>query len=134
MLEPTGMDVDRGRTHLLYGEWLRRGKRRRDAREQLHTALELFERSAAPAFVERSRSELTATGLKAESAAEPQSLGLTPQELTVARLAASGSTNAEIGATLFISVNTVDYHLRKVFQKLGISSRRQLADQLATAS
>ena len=129
-LEPTDIDVERGRTHLLYGEWLRRRKRRRDAREQLHIALDLFERSAAPAFVERARTELTATGLKAESAAEPQSLGLTAQELTVARLAASGSTNAEIGATLFISANTVDYHLRKVFQKLGISSRRQLADRL----
>jgi DNA-binding CsgD family transcriptional regulator len=129
-LEPTDIDVETGRTHLLYGEWLRRRRRRRDAREQLHAALELFERCAAPAFVERARNELTATGLKAESAAEPQSLGLTPQELTVARLAASGSTNAEIGATLFISANTVDYHLRKVFQKLGISSRRQLADRL----
>lgn len=130
ILEPTDIDVERGRTHLLYGEWLRRRKRRRDAREQLHAALDLFERSAAPAFVERARSELIATGLKAESAVEPRSLGLTPQELTVARLAASGSTNAEIGATLFISANTVDYHLRKVFQKLGISSRRQLADRL----
>jgi DNA-binding CsgD family transcriptional regulator len=129
-LEPTDIDVDRGRTHLLYGEWLRRRKRRRDAREQLHTALDLFERSAAPAFVERARSELTATGLGAESLTEPQGLGLTPQALTVARLAASGGTNAEIGATLFISANTVDYHLRKVFQKLGISSRRQLTDRL----
>ena len=129
-LEPTDIDVERGRSHLLYGEWLRRRKRRRDAREQLHAALDLFERSAAPAFAERARTELTATGLKAESTAHPQVLGLTPQELTVARLAASGSTNAEIGATLFISANTVDYHLRKVFQKLGISSRRQLADRL----
>ena len=129
-LDPTDINVERGRTHLLYGEWLRRQKRRRDAREQLGIALDLFERSAAPAFVERARAELTATGLKAQSAAEPESLGLTPQELTVARLAGSGSTNAEIGATLFISANTVDYHLRKVFQKLGISSRRQLADRL----
>ena len=129
-LEPTDIDVERARTHLLYGEWLRRAKRRRDAREQLRAALDLFERSAAPAFVDRARAELTATGLAAESAAEPQAWGLTPQELTVARLAASGSTNAEIGATLFISANTVDYHLRKVFQKLGISSRRQLADRL----
>ncbi len=129
-LDPTDVDVERGRTHLLYGEWLRRQKRRRDAREQLGLALGLFERSAAPAFVDRARAELTATGLKAESAVQPQNLGLTPQELTVARLAASGSTNAEIGATLFISANTVDYHLRKVFQKLAVSSRRQLADRL----
>ena len=129
-LEPTDIDVERGRSHLLYGEWLRRQKRRRDAREQLTAALDLFERSAAPAFADRARSELAATGLKAELATEPQILGLTLQELTVARLAASGSTNAEIGATLFISANTVDYHLRKVFQKLGISSRRQLADRL----
>ena len=129
-LEPTDIDVERGRSHLLYGEWLRRQKRRRDARAQLTTALELFERSAAPAFADRARSELAATGLKAELATEPQILGLTLQELTVARLAASGSTNAEIGATLFISANTVDYHLRKVFQKLGISSRRQLGDRL----
>ena len=129
-LEPTDIDVERGRTHLLYGEWLRRRKRRRDAREHLHAALDLFERSAAPAFIARARTELTATGLRAGSIVEPQSLGLTPQELTVARLAASGSTNAEIGSTLFISANTVDYHLRKVFQKLGISSRRQLTDRL----
>jgi len=130
-LEPTDIDIERARSHLLYGEWLRRGKRRRDAREQLTAALELFEHSGAPAFAARARSELTATGLKAESAVEPQSFGLTSQELTVARMAATGSTNAEIGATLFISANTVDYHLRKVFQKLGISSRRQLSERLS---
>ena len=130
ILEPTDLEVEHGRTHLLYGEWLRRRKRRRDAREHLHAALELFEHGAAPAFAERARSELTATGLKAESAGLPHTHGLTPQELTVARLAAAGGTNAEIGATLFISANTVDYHLRKVFQKFGISSRRQLADLL----
>ena len=129
-LEPTDIEVERGRSHLLYGEWLRRQKRRRDARQQLTVALDIFDRSAAPAFAERARNEITATGLKAESAAEPLSLGLTSQELTVARLAASGSTNAEIGATLFISANTVDYHLRKVFQKFGISSRRQLTERL----
>ena len=132
-LEATDIDVERGRSHLLYGEWLRRQKRRRDAREQLRAALELFERSAAPAFAQRARAELSATGLPsgADTPGEPQGFDLTPQELTVARLAASGSTNAEIGATLFISANTVDYHLRKVFQKIGISSRRQLADRLA---
>ena len=129
-LEPTDIDIERARSHLLYGEWLRRERRRRDAREQLTVALELFERSGAPAFAERARSELSATGLNAESAVQPQSLGLTSRELTVARMAASGSTNAEIGATLFISANTVDYHLRKVFQKLRISSRRQLTERL----
>jgi len=129
-LEPTDIAVERARTHLLYGEWLRRHKRRRDAREHLQVALSLFEQSAAPAFVERARTELAATGLSPASAARPEGFGLTAQESTVARLAASGATNAEIGATLFISANTVDYHLRKVFQKLGISSRRQLADRL----
>jgi DNA-binding CsgD family transcriptional regulator len=129
-LEPTDIDIERARSHLLYGEWLRRERRRRDAREQLTVALELFEHSGAPAFAERARRELTATGVTAESAAQPESWGLTSQELTVARMAASGSTNAEIGATLFISANTVDYHLRKVFQKLRISSRRQLTERL----
>ncbi|WP_353952757.1 AAA family ATPase [Knoellia sp. S7-12] len=128
-LEPTDIEVERGRSHLLYGEWLRRTKRRRDARDQLRMAVDLFERSQAPIFVQRAQNELTATGLTSEAASEPQPLGLTSQELTVARLAESGSTNAEIGATLFISTNTVDYHLRKVFQKLGISSRRQLRER-----
>ena len=97
--------------------------------------MELFERGQAPAFAERARRELEATGEhvagSGDRAAGPSSPA---QELTVARLAAAGQTNAEIGATMFISVNTVDYHLRKVFQKLGISSRRQLADRLDAAA
>lgn len=129
-LEPTGIEIDLARTHLLYGEWLRRSKRRREAREHLRCALELFEKGRAPGFAQRARNELQAIGVHASTAGTPGPLDLTAQELTVAQLAAAGSTNAEIGATMFLSGNTVDYHLRKVFQKLGISSRRQLADHL----
>ena len=127
---PTGIDIELARTHLLYGEWLRRARRRRAAGEHLRVAEELFIRCEAPAFVDRARRELKAAGAPARPAGPAGAPGLTTQELTVARLAAAGNTNAEIGATMFISVNTVDYHLRKVFQKLGISSRRQLADRL----
>ena len=130
---PTGIDIETARTHLLYGEWLRRARRRRDAREHLRLAEELFTRCEAPAFVDRARRELEASGARAHPAGPAGAPELTTQELTVARLAAAGNTNAEIGATMFISINTVDYHLRKVFQKLGISSRRQLTDRLPEA-
>ena len=122
--------IELGRAHLLYGEWLRRSKRRRDAREQLHAALDLFERGQAPAFAHRTRAELTAIGDQAAPAGVRDPLDLTAQQLTVARLAAAGRTNSEIGATMFLSPNTVDYHLRNVFHKLGISSRRQLSERL----
>jgi DNA-binding CsgD family transcriptional regulator len=124
--------ADLGRAHLVYGEWLRRAKRRHDAREHLHAALSVFERCQAPAFAARARRELEATGLSPGVDAPRSADDLTSQEAAVARLAAAGQTNPEIGAALFISVNTVDYHLRKVFRKLGVTSRRQLAQRLAT--
>ncbi|HEU4545830.1 MAG TPA: LuxR C-terminal-related transcriptional regulator [Microlunatus sp.] len=121
--------VDLARAELLYGEWLRRQRRRREARVQLGSALDRLEQAGATAFAARARTELEATGVRL-SADAPDTPDLTPREATVAQLAARGRTNAEIGSTLFVSPNTVDYHLRKVFQKLGISSRRQLADRL----
>lgn len=129
-LTDTGALIDLARAHLLYGEWLRRTRRRGDARHQLTSALELFERGGGEIFVGRVRAEIEATGARNVAAQEHDPLALTAQELTIARRAAAGHTNAEIAGALFISPNTVDYHLRKVFGKLGISSRRQLADRL----
>jgi DNA-binding CsgD family transcriptional regulator len=130
-LSTTGTEIDLARAHLVYGEWLRRSRRRRDARAQLRAGLELFEAHGAPWFARRAAAELEAMGEFAASSGPPVGVAdLTAQELTVARLAAAGRTNAEIGSTMFLSANTVDYHLRKVFQKLGISSRRQLSDRL----
>jgi DNA-binding CsgD family transcriptional regulator len=130
-LEGAVVPGDLGRAHLVYGEWLRRMKRRRDARDELRAALAIFEAAGASAFAERARRELHGTGERVlrHEPGEPDLL--TPQEAAIARRAAEGETNAEIGAELFISANTVDYHLRKVFRKLGVSSRRQLAERLA---
>jgi DNA-binding CsgD family transcriptional regulator len=116
------------RSHLVYGEWLRRARRLRDARDSLRAAYQLFEDIGAQGFAERTRLELSAAGehLPARAGAR-DGHNLTPQEAEVTRLAAAGATNAEIAAQLYLSPNTVDYHLRKVFRKLGITSRRQLA-------
>ena len=114
------------RAHLLYGEWLRRANRRVDAREQLRTAHEMLEEMGAAAFAERARRELVATGETVRRRAGDTSDVLTAQEAQVARLAKDGLSNPEIGARLYISSRTVQYHLRKVFTKLGISTRSQL--------
>ncbi len=114
------------RAHLLYGEWLRRKRRRGEAREQLHTACEMLDAMGIGAFAERARRELQATGETARKRTVEHAVELTAQEAQVARLARDGLSNPEIGARLFISTRTVQYHLAKVFTKLGISSRNQL--------
>jgi ATP/maltotriose-dependent transcriptional regulator MalT len=117
---------DLARTRLLYGEWLRREGERARAREQLRAAYEMFDGMGAAAFAERARRELSATGETVRTRARGAPAPLTPQEAQIARLAGDGLTNPEIGAELFLSPHTVEWHLRKVFTKLGISSRRQL--------
>src|SRR5580704_4541883 len=125
--------VELARSRLLYGEWLRRENRRADAREQLRAAHEMFSRMGAEAFAERARRELSATGETVRTRTVETLDELTTQEAQVARLAAQGHTNPEIGAQLFISPRTVEYHLHKVFPKLGISSRRELRRALPGA-
>ncbi|WP_250033282.1 helix-turn-helix transcriptional regulator [Paractinoplanes maris] len=121
------ISLHRARAHLVYGEWLRRENRRVDAREQLGTAYEMFNRAGAEAFAERARRELLTTGATARRRTVETRVELTPQEGQIARLARDGLSNPEIGAQLFISPRTVQYHLGKVFAKLEITSRGQLS-------
>jgi DNA-binding CsgD family transcriptional regulator len=118
---------DQARTQLVYGEWLRRAKRRRDARVQLHAALRTFQSLGARPWADRAHAELTATGATAPQTAAPDVLAaLTPQELQIARLAGRGLANRDIAAQLFLSPRTVAYHLYKAYPKLGIASRAEL--------
>ena len=126
----TRMAVDLARAHLLYGEWLRRGRRRLDARNELRVAHDLFSDFGMEAFAERARVELQATGERARKRTVDTLDQLTPQEAQIARLAADGHTNREIAAQLFISPSTVEYHLRKAFRKLDVKSRTQLPRRL----
>ena len=121
-----GLRPDLARTHLLYGEWLRREGRRVDARQQLRSSHDMFAAIGMEAFAERARRELVATGEKVRKRSHDTRAQLTPQEEQIARLARDGLTNPEIGAALFLSPRTVEWHLRKVFTKLGISSRSGL--------
>jgi len=140
-LSRTRFRMELARTQLVYGEWLRREGRRQDARVQLRTAYKIFSAAGADAFAERAGRELAATGETLdERATRPREAGrkggvdrtgrpwetLTAQEAHIAELAGAGLTNGEIGAQLYLSQHTVEWHLRKVFSKLGITSRRQL--------
>jgi DNA-binding NarL/FixJ family response regulator len=120
--------VQYARAHLVYGEWLRRQRRRADARKHLRVAYEMFGQSGVEAFADRAARELRATGEHTDKRAVVGSL--TPQELQIARLARDGFSNSEIGSRLFISRYTVEYHLKKVFLKLGINSRTKLTQTL----
>jgi DNA-binding CsgD family transcriptional regulator len=133
-LDRTRIRVELARAHLLYGEWLRRERRRVEAREQLRHAHHSFTEFGMEAFAERARVELEATGEHARKRTVETRDDLTPQEAQISRLAAEGATNQEIAARLFISPSTVDYHLRKVFRKLGIKSRRHLKEHLIQPS
>jgi DNA-binding CsgD family transcriptional regulator len=122
----TRIVVHLARAHLLYGEWLRRENRRSDARDQLRLAYQMLHGMGAEAFAERARRELLATGATARARTVTSQADLTPQEAQIARMAAAGRTNPEIGSELFISPRTVEYHLNKVFTKLGLTTRREL--------
>jgi DNA-binding CsgD family transcriptional regulator len=129
-LARTRIAVHHARAHLVYGEWLRREGRRVDARGHLRSAHDMLGRFGADGFAERARRELQATGETVRKRTTPAPDLLTPQETQVAQLAATGHTNPEIGAQLFVSPRTAEYHLHKVFTKLGITSRRQLRGAL----
>ncbi len=132
LLARTSAAPQLARTYLLHGEWLRRQRRRRDARQQLRAAADLFETMGMDAFAQRARVELRATGERVSKRVGGPDDQLTPQESQIAQLVADGLANREIATRLFISPNTVEYHLQKVFRKLGIGSRTQLARALLT--
>jgi DNA-binding CsgD family transcriptional regulator len=129
-LSGTRMRIELARSQLLYGEWLRRERRRIDARDQLRSSLEAFTGMGTQAFARRAERELLATGEHVRTRTIETRDQLTPQEAQISRLVAEGQTNREIAAQLFISPSTVEYHLRKVFRKLGVKSRTQLANRL----
>ena len=130
----TGLRPELARARLLYGEWLRRENRRVDARDHLRTAYDMFTAMGAEGFAERTRRELVATGEKVQKREAETYNQLTAQEEHIARLARDGRSNPEIGAELFLSARTIEWHLRKVFGKLGITSRKGLQDALSTRS
>ena len=127
LLGSTSMELEQGRAHLVYGEWLRRARRHVDARNQLRHAHEMFSSMGAQCFAERARVELLATGERAPKRTAETNGMLTPQEAEVSRLVGQGAHNRDIAAQLFISEGTVEYHLTKVFRKLGVKSRTELA-------
>jgi DNA-binding CsgD family transcriptional regulator len=127
----TRLRVELGRAHLLYGEWLRRRRHIRDARDQLRSAHEIFDAIGTAAFASRAQIELRAAGGRARTQTVQAREALTAQEALIARLAGEGASNGEIAAQLFLSPATVAYHLHKVFTKLGISSRGQLPRALS---
>jgi DNA-binding CsgD family transcriptional regulator len=129
-LDRCGVALELARARLLYGEWLRREKRRIDAREQLRAAHETFASMGAEAFAGRAGRELRATGETVRKRTVETRDELTTQEAQIARLASDGRTNPEIGAQLFISPRTVEWHLHKVFAKLDIRSRKDLSGAL----
>jgi DNA-binding CsgD family transcriptional regulator/tetratricopeptide (TPR) repeat protein len=130
-LSRTRLRPELARAHLLYGEWLHRDRRRTDARAQLRTAHDMFDAMGMAAFASRARRELRATGETVHKRTIMAPSTLTAQEVHIARLARDGHTNPEIGAQLFLSARTVEWHLRKIFTKLGIGSRRELRAALA---
>jgi len=130
LLSQVPVALDLAHTRLLFGEWLRRRGRRGEARAHLRAAYQLFDSCGAVPFAARARAELLATGEQVRKRTVPAPSDLTPQERQVAILAARGSTNAEIASRLFITVSTVEFHMNKVFRKLGISSRRQIESRL----
>lgn len=134
-LARTGLRPELARAHLLYGEWLRRERRRIDASTQLRTAYEMFVAIGMEAFAERARRELLATGqtVRKRTVSRSADAELTAQERQIALLVSDGLSNPEVGARLFLSPRTVEWHLRKIFGKLGVSSRRQLREALPRA-